>query len=174
MTDHKDDDATDKPQECGDASPPCFMHEVDPAYFNLPPAEDAVQSRDVRRWRTAERRRLTQARRALSRDLRRRQTGRIIGHLEQILGPVAGLTVRAYWPLRGEPDLRAWFGLVHARGGRCALPVVTAADAPLAFRLWRPGDRMTRGALGIPIPVATEEVRPDIVIAPGVRFAGDR
>ena len=32
---------------------------------------------------------------------------------------------------------------------------------------------MTRGALGISIPVATEDVRPDIVIAPVVGFDDD-
>ena len=35
-----------------------------------------------------------------------------------------------YWPIRGEPDLRAWIDSLRARGARCALPVVVARDAP--------------------------------------------
>lgn len=160
----------DEDQHFGDyASPPCFMHELDPAYLGT----SVEQHRDVQRWRKAERQRLIAKRLALSADDRQHAAVRIAQLLDSAIGDPSGTIISGYWPYRGEPDLRAWLGLVHARGGRCALPVVTAAEAPLAFRLWRPGDRMTRGALGIPIPVATEEVRPDIVIAPVVGFDDD-
>jgi len=174
MTDHKDDDATDKPQECGYASPPCFMHEVDPAYFNLPPAKDAVQSRDVSRWRTAERRRLTRARQALSPDLRRRHAARIIAHLQQALGPVAGLTISAYWPIRGEPNLRSLMEKIISGGGRCALPVVVERHKPLVFRCWSPGEPLSRGVWNIPVPgEEAAVVTPDVILTPLVGFDGD-
>ena len=46
------------------ASPPCFMHELDPAYTSL--GSDPVAARDVARWRKAERERLIAARLALA------------------------------------------------------------------------------------------------------------
>ena len=39
----------------GYASPPCFMHEIDPAYMGLASAADPQQRADLRRWRKAER-----------------------------------------------------------------------------------------------------------------------
>ena len=35
------------------ASPPCFMHELDPPYVGMP--ADPQQARDAARWRTCER-----------------------------------------------------------------------------------------------------------------------
>ena len=46
------------------ASPPCFMHELDPARGDMP--VDRQQARDVARWRKIERERLIAARMALS------------------------------------------------------------------------------------------------------------
>ena len=46
----------------GYASPPCYMHEVDPLYFGLDAGLDAQQHQDVTRWRKAERERLIAAR----------------------------------------------------------------------------------------------------------------
>ena len=57
----------------------------------------------------------------------RRDSGqRIAFHLEKALGDVMGLTISAYWPIRGEPDLLQFIERVVARGGRAALPVVIA------------------------------------------------
>ena len=44
------------------ASPPCFMHELDPVYTGLPAEVDTQQASDVMRWRKAERERLIAAR----------------------------------------------------------------------------------------------------------------
>ena len=57
------DDRT-PPPEGRYASSPCMAHEVDPAYFD-PNATDPQQSRDVARWRKAERARLRAARGAV-------------------------------------------------------------------------------------------------------------
>jgi 5-formyltetrahydrofolate cyclo-ligase len=88
--------------------------------------------------------------------------------LEEVIGEVEGLIVSAYWPFRGEPDLRGFMAGVSDRGGRCALPVVVERDKPLVFRPWSPGDPLARGVWNIPVPVALEEVVPDIVIMPVV------
>ena len=50
------------------ASPPCFMHELDPSYMGMP--IDPQQRRDVARWRKSERECLVAARFAMSADER--------------------------------------------------------------------------------------------------------
>jgi 5,10-methenyltetrahydrofolate synthetase len=150
------------------ASPPCFMHEVDPAYLGFP--ADRPLDKDVLRWRKATRARLIVERLAIAADLREAHARRMADALDKAIGDVAGLTISAYWPFRGEPDLRPWLGRVIARGGRAALPVVIAKKTPLIFRLWKPGDRLEKGLWNIPTPADGEEVAPDIVIAPVVGF----
>lgn len=152
------------------ASPPCFMHELDPAYLGFSPEPDRQQRADVMRWRKAERQRLIQERLAIPAEDRKRHTARITDALDGMIGDVAGLTVSTYWPFRGEPDLRPWMKAVIARGGRCALPVVVERGAPMVFRAWTPGARLEHGIWNIPIPADGPEIDPDVVIAPVVGF----
>jgi 5,10-methenyltetrahydrofolate synthetase len=147
------------------------MHEVDPVYMGLAEAADPRQRADVMRWRKAERERLIKARLAMPSDLRREFGRRIADHLEESIGQVAGLVVSAYWPFRGEPDLRAFLQRVVEHGGRTALPVVVQRAAPLVFRAWAQGEPLEKGVWNIPVPTErAEEVIPDIVIAPVVGF----
>lgn len=153
------------------ASPPCYMHEVDPAYMGLGDDADPRQQADVMRWRKAERARLIEARLAIAADTRRQRDAHITEHLEAVIGSVRGLTVSAYWPFRGEPDLRPFLKTVTESGGQCALPVVVAPRQPLIFRAWSPGDALERGVWNIPIPAESAAVLvPDVVIAPVVGF----
>jgi 5,10-methenyltetrahydrofolate synthetase len=154
--------ASDDDRPAGFASPPCFMHEFEEV--------DSQQRTDVMRWRKAERRRLIEARLALDSKLRRRHTARIADRVEELIGDARGLTVSAYWPLRGEPDLRALLARLAAAGARTALPVVAAPKAPLVFRAWRPGEPLKPGVWNIPEPSEGAEVTPDVVIAPVVGF----
>ncbi|ODV09478.1 MAG: 5-formyltetrahydrofolate cyclo-ligase [Rubrivivax sp. SCN 70-15] len=124
----------------------------------------------VMRWRRTERQRLMDARLALPSVERRARSTLIASHLDETLGDVSGLTVAVYWPFRGEPNLRPWMERIHARGARCALPVVVERRAPLVFRAWRPGARMTAGFWDIPVPADGCEVTPDVVLAPVVGF----
>ncbi|MCL4676856.1 MAG: 5-formyltetrahydrofolate cyclo-ligase, partial [Pararhodobacter sp.] len=102
------------------ASPPCFLHELEPDFR---PAETAAW-RDVARWRKAERERLIAARLAISAETRASFAGKIAAGLDAAIGDIGGGTVSLYWPFRGEPDLRPWLASVVARGGMAALPVV--------------------------------------------------
>jgi 5,10-methenyltetrahydrofolate synthetase len=159
----------------GFASPPCFLHEIDPAYAGLPEAEDPRQRSDVRRWRKAERARLIEARLALATADRHRFDRRIAEGVEAAIaaavGEVAGRIVSAYWPFRGEPNLRPLLGSLSARGARCALPAVVARGQPLVFRAWSPGEPLARGVWNIPVPPeSAETVTPEVVIAPVVGF----
>lgn len=159
-----DDD--DEPRSC--ASPPCFMREVDPAYFGL--AAPAPPARGVAVWRKAERERLIARRMALTAAERAKVSASIARSLDRLIGDPAGRMVSAYWPFRGEPDLRPWLAALQARGARTALPVVLASRTPLIFRAWRQGDRLVRGVWNIPTPAEGEAVLPDIVLAPLVGF----
>ncbi len=148
------------------ASPPCFLHELEPGFR---PAESA-EWRDVARWRKAERERLIEARLAISAETRASFAGMIAEGLDAAIGAVGGRIVSVYWPFRGEPDLRPWLASVVERGGRAALPVVVEKAKPLIFRAYGPGDPLEKGVWNIPIPAKGEPVVPDVVIAPVVGF----
>jgi 5,10-methenyltetrahydrofolate synthetase len=57
-----------------------------------------------------------------------------------------------YWPMHGEPDLRAAYAELAHAGARLALPVVVERDAPLAFAAWTPGDPMVTDGMGVAVP----------------------
>lgn len=122
-------------------------------------------------WRQTERERLIAARLALPVEERRRLGQAISRQLEVTLGEVAGLLISAYWPFRGEPDLRELMSHLINRGSRIVLPVVVERARPLTFREWMPGAPLERGIWNIPVPAeGAKEFRPDIVLAPVVGF----
>jgi 5,10-methenyltetrahydrofolate synthetase len=155
----------DDDEPAGFASPPCLLHEVDPAYSGLTPPGPSPAA-----WRRAERERLIATRLALPADTRAVFARRIAGHLDALIGDPQGLLVSGYWPFRGEPDLRGWLGALAGRGGAAALPVVVGRGEPLIFRPWRAGARLERGVWNIPVPAEGEPVFPRIVVAPLVGF----
>jgi 5-formyltetrahydrofolate cyclo-ligase len=150
------------------SSPPCFMHELDPAYAGLTP--DAVQMRDVARWRKAERQRLIAARLALPPTEREEHARQIARDLDRLVPRAHDAIVSLYWPFRGEPDLRSWMAAACAAGMGVALPVVVAKGQPLVFREWTPGARLEHGVWNIPYPANGAVVTPTVVIAPLVGF----
>jgi 5,10-methenyltetrahydrofolate synthetase len=152
------------------ASPACFLHELDPSYAGLTASPTALAPEQVALWRKAERNRLIRKRQGIATDQRRHWDTNIIAALEQVIGHVEGLVISAYWPFRGEPDLRPLMANLIGKGARTALPVVVAKGQPLLFRLWKAGDRLDRGVWNIPIPADGEPALPDIVIAPLVGF----
>jgi 5-formyltetrahydrofolate cyclo-ligase len=161
---------TDKELGCGvPASSPCMLHEIGP---DGTPRADPEQARDVARWRKAERERLLGARIALTEDYRSQQTIAIARALDQVLTTVPVTTLSVYWPIRAEPDLRAWMGTLSQQGVRVALPVAVALGQPLVFREWRPHVRLARGLWKIPYPADGAEVVPNVIIAPLVGFDG--
>ncbi|MGQ2905787.1 MAG: 5-formyltetrahydrofolate cyclo-ligase [Neoaquamicrobium sediminum] len=152
----------------GYASPPCFMHELDPAFsVEHPYAQAAV---DVARWRKAQRKRLLAERLALPADVRAQAAQRIASRLDAEIGTVEGSVVGIYWPFRGEPDLREWASTVTARGGQLALPVVLEKGKPLEFRTWSPREKLEKGVWNIPVPTGGVATLPDIVVAPVVGY----
>lgn len=150
------------------ASPPCFMHELDPGFRFMPVRSDDWS--DVMRWRKAERERLIAERMALEQEQRHARSVRIASKLDAAVGELSGRIVGTYWPFRGEPDLRNWGIGVIERGGRLALPVVIQKGWPLEYRIWAPGDPLERGVWNILVPSRGPAVVPHVVIAPVVGF----
>ena len=57
------------------------------------------------------------------------------------------------------------------QGWRTCLPVVIAAEQPLVFRAWSPGQKLVPGMWDIPIPDdSAEEVLPDVLLVPMLAF----
>lgn len=131
---------------------------------------DAQQVRDVPRWRKAERERLLAARLKLSLEYRTAQTVAICQELDRLVPPGSGTILSVYWPIRAEPDLRAWMRAKWEQGIRVVLPVAVALGQPLKFREWRPDARMVRGLWKIPYPADGAEVAPSVVLAPVIGF----
>ncbi|MFC0200327.1 5-formyltetrahydrofolate cyclo-ligase [Paracoccus rhizosphaerae] len=146
--------------ETGGGAAPCFAHLLVDGH-NVDPGT----ARDVARFRRAERARLVAARALASQD-REKATHALIEGLGQIIASRAGMSIAAYWPIRGEPDLRPWMSTAHAAGARVLLPVVVEKLAPLNFHAWWPDCRMSCGVWNIPVPIEGEAGVPDVVIAP--------
>ena len=83
-------------------------------------------------------------------------------------------TVGVYWPLTGEPDLRAAYAELAQAGVRLALPVVMERDAPLAFTAWTPGEPMFTDAMGVQVPATLRFVAlPPALLIPCLGFDAD-
>lgn len=161
----------------GFSSPPCYAAEVAPEYFD-PLAVDPAQTRDVARWRKAERKRLRGERDRMPVADRQSAGAALIDHLRQVLrdrfGGMQGMVFSAYWPIKGEPDLRPLMSELYKAGVTIALPLVETRAAPLTFRRWTPDTTMVRGDWSIPVPPPdAPELTPDIVLAPLVGWSAD-
>ena len=125
---------------------------------------------EVAAWRTAQRKRLLLERMAIPAGEREDLTLGITQQLEDVIGDPAGLVISAYWPFKGEPDLKPMLKRLRERGAIIALPVVIAKAQPLIFRAWNSGDKLARGVWNIPFPANGPEVEPDVAMAPVVGF----
>lgn len=159
----------------GYASPPCLASEIAPDYFD-PLAVDPQQALDVARWRRAERARLLDARRGLSVADRGAMTAALAANLVRLVqerfGALDGRVISAYWPIKGEYNLRPLMAEWHEQGALVALPVVEVKASPLVFRHWTPEMRMVRGNWNIPVPPPeAERLTPEIAMVPLVGWA---
>lgn len=76
-----------------------------------------------------------------------------------------------YHPVNSEFDGTALMQALSRAGWRTGLPVVTAKDSPLTFRLWQMGDALEPGDHDIPIPAKTAATfRPDVILLPLLAF----
>ena len=76
-------------------------------------------------------------------------------------------TIALYWPIQGEPDVRAallkWLKQHPSR--KLALPI-TQKEQALQFAQWDDQTKTQAGLFGIEVPVAQSLIDPDLIIAP--------
>ena len=87
-----------------------------------------------------------------------------------VSSPGESALIAAYWPMPGEPDVRApmrrwWHG-----GLRLALPRVAGPDSALSFLPWAPGERLRAGLLGTWEPLSGTACTPDVLLIPCLGF----
>ena len=88
-----------------------------------------------------------------------------------------GRVAAGYWPIRGEADPLPLLAALAAAGLATALPRIAGRGQPLAFHVWRRGDPLVGGPLGLREPLAdTPAADPDLVFVPLAAFdrAGHR
>ncbi len=153
------------------SSPPCMAHEIGDGMLDPHRAAAGPTPGDVAAWRRQERARLRAERMAMGVEDRRAAGAALADHLLALLaarfGGARGRVLSAYWPIKGEPDLRPLMADLHADGVVVALPIVEVKAAPLVFRRWTPETAMVRGDWNIPVPPPeAEALRPEIALAP--------
>lgn len=124
----------------------------------------------IRQWRKVMRAELMIRRGRFEPDQRRRWNDEITARLVQGFPQLVGKTIAFCWPYKGEYDVRFAIRHFRERGAKAAMPAVVDPNGPLEFRLWWPGTAMEPGVLGIPIPVGTQLVIPDVAIVPMIGF----
>ena len=79
--------------------------------------------------------------------------------------------VSIYFALRDEASTLPLLETLAGAGVLTALPVTGPRGTPLVFRLWRPGDALVEGKMGISEPApAAAEVAPDLLFVPLAAF----
>lgn len=125
-----------------------------------------MQPDALKLWRKGERERLIAARMALDSVTLDHHRQSIDAHLERAFPELFERNIAFCWPIRNEYDARHLMKRLRERGAVTALPVVIARGAPLDFWEWHPGIRLAEGAMGIPYPVGSRAVDPDVVLLP--------
>ncbi|HET7775325.1 MAG TPA: 5-formyltetrahydrofolate cyclo-ligase [Azospira sp.] len=125
--------------------------------FSPPPAPEN---------RRALRQRLIESRLALSAEAVALLSEAVCGHLLAGFPELATKVVGFCWPVQNEPDLRPLLETWLDLGGRAALPVVTVANAPLAFREWTPATPLAPDRYGIPTPTRGNWLVPEVLLLP--------
>jgi 5,10-methenyltetrahydrofolate synthetase len=160
------------------ASPPCFLHELDPGYGgDLLPAEQTPPpcgAQEIRRWRDGQRRRLRAQREQMAPDVTAEVSARIVGELRASHLTEGHVSIGIYWPLPGEIDLRPLAQQWVEQGIEVALPAIEEPGGYLTFRAWRPDSPMTeKGLWSIPQPCSRRLVEPTLLLVPMLGFDRD-
>jgi 5-formyltetrahydrofolate cyclo-ligase len=121
---------------------------------------------DIKVWRKTQRENLIDARVTLPHDRRKVKNEQITTLLESGFAWPPGTVVGFCWPYKAEFDARFVIRQWRGKGAVGALPAVVQKAHPLQFRQWWPGARMAPGVYGIPVPVGTETLLPDVAVVP--------
>ncbi|MDR3324316.1 MAG: 5-formyltetrahydrofolate cyclo-ligase [Zoogloeaceae bacterium] len=112
------------------------------------------------------RQRMARARTRLTPEQGAALSARLVTHLLAHFPAPPGRCIAFCWPIKNEPDIRAALEHWRAQGAVAALPVVTAAGQPLAFRAWTPATPLAPDRYGIPTPTAGDWLCPDALLIP--------
>ncbi len=108
-------------------------------------------------------------------DVRARAEAGLLARLSTVIAEVRALkpapTLAVFWPIRGEPDLRAGYRQWVDAGVALALPVTPDETGPLRFVAWPPGSGLRTDRFGVSSPVGQPEVVPDALLLPCVGFS---
>jgi len=135
-------------------------------------APQSTDWRDIGVWRKAQREQWVAWRVALADTQRVAWGKRITASLLALLPLPRDIAIGFCWPYQAEFDARFAVRQWREQGAIVALPEVMGKGLPLRFRQWWPGVPMIRGVYDIPVPDATPEVVPDIMIVPMNAFDG--
>ena len=85
--------------------------------------------------------------------------------------PLATGIVSGFIPYKSEITTVPMLSRLHRDGWQTCLPIVIAAEQPLVFRAWAPGEPLAPGLWDIPVPPETApEVIPDVLLVPMLAF----
>jgi 5,10-methenyltetrahydrofolate synthetase len=141
------------------------------ASSGLPDSGSSVSSSNTDDAKRALRSALKAARRAIDQETRVQWDARIGAQIVAWWRCRQPPLLGVYWPLHGEPDLRAAYAELAKAGAQLALPVVVARDAPLAFAAWTLGDPMVTDGMGVAVPGDLHFVeRPPAMLVPCLGF----
>ena len=136
-----------------------------------PPVPAHVNAIEVSSSRSALRKELLARRQSIDSSQREQWDALLARHLLAWCERAAPASLAVYWPIRGEPDLRACYAQIAATGIILALPWVRGKQQPLEFLRWHPGDAMQADAYGIPLPLQREQrLQPEAMLIPCVGF----
>lgn len=119
---------------------------------------------DSTAWRKALRREMVARRSRLSAAEHQRLSTAIVERLQSTFARPESFAF--CWPIKHEPDVLGIVECWQNAGARAALPVVVAEDAPLKFRTWTTGSRLTEDRYGIPTPVDGDWLVPALILLP--------
>lgn len=126
------------------------------------PIDEKAHLRDILRRRRAET--TPEAAQAAARKI----AAVAFAHVAACLAP--GAKIALYAALPGELDPSILLERLAAAGFITLLPVAGLRATPLAFRSWRPGEKLVLGRFGLREPAEGPELRPDLVFAPLLGF----
>lgn len=133
-----------------------------------------VASHRLKQRKRALRRRVIEARDALTSAARAERSVRIADRALSLPELEGARTVMAFWSFGSEVETAPLIERLHGRGVRVVLPRVE--DGDVVAVVYETGDEVLATAFGSMEPTGTEVVAPDevdLVIAPGVAFDRD-
>ncbi len=130
-----------------------------------------TQSDDISATKAGLRERALARREAIGDAARKQAAERAVENFFRDVPVELGQTISAYWPMRGEIDVKPLLSRLMDEGWRVCLPVVMGEDEPLAFRRWEEGAPLYPAGFGMlePGDDAPEAV-PEIVVMPLLGF----